>query len=68
MGSWRAAEAWCLVAGLELPQKDSERPLVKVRPQWRPQDIREFRIVGYPPRTVECIVRPRSWASAQVPG
>lgn len=52
-GPWRAVEAWCLVAGLELPRKSSERPLVKPQTQWRPQDLRDFRVVGYPLRTVE---------------
>lgn len=50
-------EAWCLVAGLELLQKGSERPLMKGKPQRqrRFQDFRDSRIAGVLPRTVESV-------------
>lgn len=46
-GACRAAEARCLLAGLELLQEGSERRLVKVKPQMqgRPQNVNEPRAV-----------------------
>lgn len=56
-GACRAAEAWCLLAGLELLQEGSERPLVKGKPQMqgRPQNVKDSRILDRPPRAVESV-------------